>query len=84
MVTVMILKVLFFLVIFHGADGEEVEVNPDQVTSIRAPREKSEVDKLLPKTARCLINMADGKFVAVREDCAEVRRAIEEVMSEPR
>jgi hypothetical protein len=69
----MILAVL--LVVLHTVDGREVGVNPPQVTSLRPAAE----GKHFTRQAQCMISLSDGKFVAVVETCAAVRRKLESV-----
>lgn len=69
---------LFVLILLHGADGAAIEVNPDQITSLRGPREGvTEHDRMYHKATNCLINLADGKAVAVIETCEVVQQMIE-------
>jgi hypothetical protein len=59
-------------VLLHGPGGTTIEINPDQVTSLRnAPPQKR---GSFTEQANCLINLTDGKFVTVTEDCATVRK----------
>ena len=57
------------LVVFHGPDGHLIEINPDEVVSLREPRE---MERHFHKEIRCLIFTSDGKFTGVTEDCIEV------------
>lgn len=57
------------LVELHGVDGHVVQVNPDQVTSLR-PRTSGEH---FTEKAQCLVNLTDGKYVTVTETCDKVR-----------
>lgn len=61
------------LVPFYGPDGHMVEINPQEVVLIREPRK---IDSVVSKDVHCLIFLADGKFAAVREDCATVRQRL--------
>ncbi|QIG93825.1 MULTISPECIES: hypothetical protein [Bradyrhizobium] len=61
------------LVSFHGPDGYPVEINPDQVTSLRGAREGDQQSKFFTSEVRCMIGLTDGKFVSVSESCEEVR-----------
>lgn len=61
------------LLILHSPDGYEVRISPEQITSMHVSREQGNY----PKTSKCLINLADGKHVAVRETCEEVQKALE-------
>jgi uncharacterized protein YlzI (FlbEa/FlbD family) len=58
------LVVALHLIVLHGVDGHNVEINPSAVTSMREARD-------------CMVNLADGKFVAVKEDCGTVKTMIE-------
>ena len=55
------------LVEFTGPDKQMVEVNPDEIVSIREPR--GEVQAHFHKDVKCLIFMSDGKFIGVIENC---------------
>jgi uncharacterized protein YlzI (FlbEa/FlbD family) len=65
--------ILLHLIVLHGLDGNEININPNEITVMRG----KEQGKHLPSTAECAISMADGKFVAVKETCNEVRQKIE-------
>jgi uncharacterized protein YlzI (FlbEa/FlbD family) len=67
--------ILLHLIVLHGLDGHEVDINPNEITVMRG----KEQGKHLPPTAGCAISMVDGKFVAVTETCNEVRQKIEEL-----
>ena len=67
--------ILLMLILLHAGDGQFVQVNPDQITSTRSPREHH--DTLFPPHTHCLVYLTDGKFVAVQEDCETVKRVIE-------
>lgn len=65
------------LLVLHSLSGAVIEVNPSQITHLRNPeltKDHSFTDK-----ARCMVNMADGKYITVLETCEYVRRAIEEL-----
>jgi hypothetical protein len=61
------------LIVLHGGSGVAIEVNPNQVTHLR----RSDGGKNFSGSVTCMINLADGKFVTVRESCEEVRALIE-------
>lgn len=69
------MKLLTGIVVLHLVSGTVVEINPAHITHLRH-REAS--NNLFVEGAQCLINMVDGKYVTVRETCAEVRQLIEE------
>jgi hypothetical protein len=57
----------------HGPDNQPIDINPDQVVSVRQPRAS---EGHFQKGIRCLVITADGKFVAVMETCDEIRNKI--------
>ena len=63
------------LIVLHSVAGIPIEINPAMVTHLRQPEFKT---PSFTEGARCMINMADGKYVTVRETCAEVRTLIEQ------
>jgi hypothetical protein len=73
MILVEVLAVL--LITLHGSTGQEIDINPEEVVTLRTPRDG---EHHLPPNTRCVINMTDGKFNAVREDCRTVLHLIEE------
>jgi hypothetical protein len=66
------------LVLVHTPNGDVVEINPDQIVTMRtAAQERKEEERMFHKSVKCLINLADGKFVAVVESCVEIKALIE-------
>jgi uncharacterized protein YlzI (FlbEa/FlbD family) len=66
------------LIALHTVDGREIAVNPAHVTHMRQARPDSDADnKAFASGVHCMVNLSDGKFVTVVEDCDEVRRLIE-------
>jgi len=53
-----------------GPDGQIIELNSDQIVSLREPR--AEFKDHFTKGTNCLIFTTDGKFVAVTEPCKVV------------
>jgi hypothetical protein len=62
------------LVRLTGTDGQIIEINPEEVVSVRAPGAIAE--HLHPNT-HCVIYTSDGKFISLRDDCADVQRKLE-------
>jgi hypothetical protein len=62
------------LVAFTGPDHQAVEVNPQEVASIRQPRGS---DHFSSET-HCVIYTTDGKFISVVETCEQVRARLEQ------
>jgi hypothetical protein len=63
------------LVRFTGPDGQRIEVNPDEVVSLRVPRS---VEGHFAKGIQCLIFTGDGKMTGVVESCDEVSLKLSE------
>ena len=63
------------LVMLHGPDGQRVFVNVAEITTIREPI-SGDLQQHFPRGAQCVVVMVNGKFVATREDCDEVRGLI--------
>jgi hypothetical protein len=57
-----------------GTDGELIEINPEEVVSVRAPG--TVAGHLHPRT-RCVIYTTDGKFISVQNECEEVQKKLE-------
>ena len=66
--------IAFHLVQLTGLDGQVIELNPDQVVSVRPVREMDHFGKGI----NCLIHTTDGKYLAVTETCDMVRNRLEE------
>ena len=64
---------LVAMLVLHSATGVEIDVNPKNITNMRSPEPGN---KNFSDTVKCQINMADGKFVTVKETCEEVRKLI--------
>jgi len=60
----------------HGPTGNEIDINPHEISSLREPSEGSE-GHFGPGT-QCLIFMTNGKVNAVTEHCENIRGMIEE------
>lgn len=65
------ISLLTFLM-FHGPDGQMVEVNSTEIVAIRAPRGTDHVHSDI----RCLLFTTDGKFTAVQELCTTVEKMV--------
>jgi hypothetical protein len=70
----MVIEIAISLIELHGPNGQRVEVNPAQVSSVRVPRI---VDHFAPGT-KCVVFMTDGKFATVTDDCDSVEKKLEE------
>jgi hypothetical protein len=68
--------ILLVMIILHSGSGTPLDLNTQTITNLRNPEPGN--DKLFTPGVRCQVNMTDGKFVAVTETCAEVRRIMED------
>ena len=66
--------IMLVMVILHSGSGTPIDLNADAITNMRNPEGGK---KLFSDSVRCQINLMDGKFVTVRETCAEVRKLME-------
>lgn len=71
----MIPAVLFVLIELHTVDGAVIQVAPQSIVSMHGRRS----GQLFHEGAKCLLNLADGKFIVVKETCDEVTKLIEGV-----
>jgi hypothetical protein len=62
------------LVVFTGPDHQAVEINPQEVASIREPRGTEH----FASGTHCLIFTTDGKFTAVVQTCQQVHERLEQ------
>lgn len=67
--------VFITLVELHGPNGQRYFVNPMFITSLREPI--TEDRKHFSPNTRCVIVTVNGKFLAVRETCDDVRALVE-------
>ena len=64
------------LIFVHGPDGQRIELNVDQISSIREPRER---EGHFAREVQCLVFMTNGKWIGVIETCDEVLAKIREL-----
>lgn len=64
-----------YLIHVHGPDGEqEIEVNVQEISSIRQPREGSTEN--FAEGTRCILYMSNSKFIMTAETCREIVKKI--------
>ena len=68
--------IAFHLIQLHGPDGQDIDINPHEVASLREPGSMS--GNHLPKGTRCIVVMTNGRFNMVKEDCDTVKVMVEE------
>jgi hypothetical protein len=62
------------LVMLTGPGGQIVEINPEEVVSIRSPRS---VDHM-PRSVHCIVFTTDSKFIGVEEPCPQVEKKLKQ------
>ena len=65
------------LIALHSVDGAVINVNPEMVTTTRVSKADTDKNKLLVNEVRCVIGLADGKFISVVETCEVVKQLLE-------
>jgi len=69
------------LILVHVPGGDEIQLNPVEVSSIRDPRD---IPGHFAKDVHCVIVMTNGKFIGAVEDCHTVKFMIEAATEEKR
>lgn len=64
-------------VTLSGPDNITVDLNIDQIVSLRSPRDN---DRIVHKDAHCIVFLSDGKFIAVVEECPKIRALIDDAL----
>ena len=64
------------LIVLHGPNGQEIDINPNEVSSVRDISVATEGH--FGKGVRCLLFMTNGKVIGTAETCFDARRLIEE------
>jgi hypothetical protein len=75
----LVLASLSFITV-HGPDGQEINVNIPQISTLRAPRQTTE-EHFAPGT-RCLIIMTNNRLITATETCVEVVKKITAVIGQ--
>jgi hypothetical protein len=65
---------LLVMIILHSATGTPLDLNTATITNLRNPEPSNNA---FTPNVKCQVNMTDGKFVTVKETCAEVRRIMQ-------
>jgi hypothetical protein len=68
--------VLMGLIVLHTLDGNEVAINPQQVTSLHSGK-PGQSSKLFVQGVNCVVGLTDGKFVSTIENCDQVLKMLE-------
>jgi uncharacterized protein YlzI (FlbEa/FlbD family) len=72
--------IAFYLILVHAPDGQEVQVNVAEISSIKKPREDAE--EHFAEGTRCILTMTNGKFIFTTETCLEITKKIAEIEKE--
>ena len=67
--------IFLVLIVLHSGAGVPIDLNAEKITNMRSPEPGN---KNFSDNVKCQINMVDGKFVTVKETCAEVRKLMEQ------
>jgi len=69
------------LISVTAPDGAKLHINPSYITKMYPTKEALDKgpNQYVVKGAKCVITMADGKFVSVLEPCDYVLRLIEKM-----
>jgi gamma-glutamylcysteine synthetase len=70
------------LIMLHNAEGREVLINPEAITSLRGPQGEHNIT--FPPNVKCHIGLSDGKFQTVMETCDKVNELLETVKEPPK
>jgi hypothetical protein len=65
---------MLVMIVLHSGGGTPMDVNTSTITNLRNP--EAGIGAFSPNV-KCQINMVDGKYVTVKETCAEVRKLME-------
>jgi hypothetical protein len=74
-----VIWVAYVWIVVHGPEGHEINVNPKRITSMRGRAPGAKGNAMVHDKAHCVLNMDDGKFIAVLETCSAVRQSIKEI-----
>lgn len=69
------METVLILIMLHGIDGREVDVNVDEITSLQCKMPGAE-NKAFHENVNAIVYLTDGKFVSVTETCTTIRDLI--------
>jgi hypothetical protein len=67
--------IMLVMIVLHSGSGTPLDLNTAMITNLRNPEPAN--SGVFAKGVQCQVNLADGKFVTVKETCAEVRKLME-------
>lgn len=62
------------LIALTKLDGRTAYVNPAHIVQLAEPRKEDADWKELPPDVHCVVGLAGGGYISVRETCTEVRK----------
>lgn len=68
------IKTVVLLIALNGPGQQVIWVNPAEVVSVRAPR--ASMDDHFGPEVNCILQTADGKLIAVADECDVVRKQL--------
>ena len=66
--------IVLHLIFVHGPDGQEIEVNMGEISTIRDP--KADEAAHYAAGTECVIVMTNGKFISTKETCKQIIEAV--------
>lgn len=72
------------LIAVHHLDGRVAYLNPDAIVQLAEPQPDTATNKLFVNEVNCVISLSGGRYVSVRETCAEVRKLFIDKEDKPR
>jgi len=60
------------LLLLHTLDGRVIYVSPLHIVSVGEAR----IEGKLSRDVNCVVNLVDGKFVTVIENCTQIKEAL--------
>lgn len=70
------INLVFALIVLHNVEGRDIIVNSELITSMREARDADEPGHAFTDGIRCMISLADGKYVTVVEECDAIQGII--------
>lgn len=73
-----VIAIVMILIALHGPDGHDISISLDEITSVHCKLPGTKDGGTFAHGANTIVNTTDGKFVSIRETCAELKDIIEE------
>jgi len=66
---------MLVMIVLHSGSGTPLDLNTLMITNLRNPEPGN--SGVFAPGVKCQVNLADGKFVTVKETCEQVRKLME-------